>query len=137
MFMLNMGPGMDMAFPDVCKTPVPTPAAVIPIPYPNMAVSTTSAPAAYTITINAMPVLNQLSMGMVSAGDQPGVLLGLAGQIIMGQTNYNLGCFTIFTGGAPAQRMTSLTGQNSLGVQPNAPVGMCLVPSQLTVLALG
>ena len=136
MFMLNMGPGMNMAFPDVCNTP--TPAGVpAPIPYPNVSDSTTSAPAAYTITINAMPVLNQLSMGMVSTGDEPGVLLGVAGQIIKGQTNYNLGCFTIFVGGAPAQRVTSLTGQNALGVQPNAPAGMCLVPSQLTVLALG
>ena len=135
MFMLNMGPGMDLGFPDVCKTPVP-PGAVAPIPYPNTATSTTSAPAAYTITVDAMPALNQLSKGMVSAGDQPGVLLGLADQAIGGQTNYNVGCFTIFTGGAPAQRMTSVTGQNSMGMIQNAP-GMCLSPSQVTVLTLG
>ena len=134
MFQLTMGPGMNLAFPDVCKTP--TPAGPVPVPYPNMASSTTSSPAPYTITVDAMPVLNQLSKGMVSGGDQPGVLLGLTDQAIAGQTLYTLGCFTIFTGGAPAQRLTSLTGQNAMGMLANAP-GMCCVPSQVTVLTLG
>ncbi|MFH1019068.1 MAG: DUF4150 domain-containing protein [Pseudomonadota bacterium] len=134
MFQLTMGPGMNMAFPDVCKTP--TPAGPVPIPYPNMSYSTISSPAPYTITVDAMPVLNQLSKGMVSVGDQPGVLLGLVDQALAGQTIYTLGCFTIFAGGAPAQRLTSLTGQNAMGMIPNAP-GMCAVPSQVTVLTLG
>ena len=49
---------------------------------------------------------------------------------------YLLGCFTIFVDGPPAQRLTSITGQNALGLLPNAP-GMTLVPSQFTVLTLG
>lgn len=134
MFQLTMGPGMNLAFPDVCKTP--SPAGPVPLPYPNTSVSTNSAPAPYTITIDAMPVLNQLSKGLVSVGDQPGVLLGVTDQAIGGQTLYLQGCFTIFTGGAPAQRLSSLTGQNAMGVLANAP-GVCTVPSQVTVLTLG
>lgn len=133
MFQLNMGCGMDFAFPDVCLTPVVVP---VPVPYPNMAFSVTSAPAAYNILLDCMPALNQLSEGLVSLGDQPGVLLGVVSHLEAGEAEYILGCFTIFVDGPPAQRLTSITGQNAVGLLPNAP-GMTLVPSQFTVLTLG
>jgi len=133
MFQLNMGCGMDMAFPDVCLTPLVVP---VPVPYPNMAFSVTSAPAAYNILVDCMPALNQLSEGLVSVGDQPGALLGVVSHLEAGEAEYLLGCFTIFVDGPPAQRLTSITGQNALGLLPNAP-GMTLVPSQFTVLTLG
>lgn len=133
MFQLNMGCGMDLGFPDVCLTPVVVP---VPVPYPDMAFSVTSAPAAYNILIDCMPALNQLSEGLVSVGDQPGVLLGVVSHLEAGEAEYLLGCFTIFVDGPPAQRLTSITGQNALGLLPNAP-GMSIVPSQFTVLTLG
>jgi hypothetical protein len=133
MFQLNMGCGMDLAFPDVCLTPVVVP---VPVPYPDMAFSVTSAPAAYNILVDCMPALNQLSEGLVSVGDQPGVLLGVVSHLEAGEAEYLLGCFTIFVDGPPAQRLTSMTGQNALGLLPNAP-GMTIVPSQFTVLTLG
>jgi hypothetical protein len=133
MFQLNMGCGMDLGFPDVCLTPVVVP---VPVPYPDMAFSVTSAPAAYNILIDCMPALNQLSEGLVSVGDQPGVLLGVVSHLEAGEAEYLLGCFTIFVDGPPAQRLTSMTGQNALGLLPNAP-GMSIVPSQFTVLTLG
>lgn len=133
MFQLNMGCGMDLGFPDVCLTPVVVP---VPVPYPDMAFSVTSAPAAYNILIDCMPALNQLSEGLVSVGDEPGVLLGVVSHLESGEAEYLLGCFTIFVGGPPAQRLTSMTGQNALGLLPNAP-GMTIVPSQFTVLTLG
>ncbi|MGE4263155.1 MAG: DUF4150 domain-containing protein [Desulfovibrio sp.] len=133
MFQLNMGCGMDLGFPDVCLTPVVVP---VPVPYPDMAFSVTSAPAAYNILVDCMPALNQLSEGLVSVGDQPGVLLGVVSHLEAGEAEYLLGCFTIFVDGPPAQRLTSVTGQNALGLLPNAP-GMTLVPSQFTVLTLG
>lgn len=133
MFQLNMGCGMDLGFPDVCLTPVVVP---VPVPYPDMAFSVTSAPAAYNILIDCMPALNQLSEGLVSVGDEPGVLLGVVSHLESGEAEYLLGCFTIFVDGPPAQRLTSITGQNALGLLPNAP-GMTIVPSQFTVLTLG
>ncbi|MBI5520492.1 MAG: DUF4150 domain-containing protein [Desulfovibrio sp.] len=133
MFQLNMGCGMDLGFPDVCLTPVVVP---VPVPYPDMAFSVTSAPAAYNILVDCMPALNQLSEGLVSVGDQPGVLLGVVSHLEAGEAEYLLGCFTIFVDGPPAQRLTSVTGQNALGLLPNAP-GMSIVPSQFTVLTLG
>ncbi|WPL16635.1 hypothetical protein Thiowin_01602 [Thiorhodovibrio winogradskyi] len=134
MFALSMGSGMDLGFPDVCLTP--TPLGPLPIPYPDIAFSAASAPAAYNVLTSCTPSLNQLSMGLVSVGDQPGVMLGLVSHIEAGQTDYELGSLTIFADGTPMQRLTSITGQNAMGMLPNAP-GVCIVPSQITVLNLG
>ena len=134
MFMLSMGPGMDLAFPDVCLTPVgPVPT---PVPYPNTALSATTAPMVPNVLVECTPALNMMSKGLVSMGDQAGVLLGVASHMEAGQTSYMVGCATIMVGGAPAQRLTSVTGQNCMGVLPNA-VGACIAPSQVTVLTLG
>ncbi len=133
MFALSMGAGMDMCFPDVCLTPVPVPT---PVPYPNIAMSATTAPMAARVLTECTPTINMLSKGIVSMGDQPGIACGAVSHLIAGQTSYNVGCFTIMMGGAPAQRLTSVTGQNCMGVIPNG-VGACIVPSQVTLLTLG
>jgi hypothetical protein len=134
MFMLSMGPGTDLAFPDVCLTPIGP--VVTPVPYPNTAMSATTMPMVPNVLVECTPALNMMSMGLVSLGDQPGVLLGMVSHLEAGQTSYEVGCFTIMGGGAPAQRLTSITGQNCMGVLPNA-VGACIAPSQVTVLSLG
>jgi len=127
-----MGEGMDLGFPDVCLTPP----LAIPLPYPDEAETVTTAPAAYNVMIDCMPVINMGSIGLVSLGDDAGILLGVVSHMISGDIIYEVGCFTIFVDGMPAQRLTSITGQNSMFILPNAP-GMCIVPSQVTVLALG
>ena len=124
---------MDLGFPDVCLTPVPAPT---PIPYPNVAMSASTLPMAINVLTECTPTLNMLSKGLVSVGDQPGVAMGVVSHIEAGQTSYEVGCFTIMMGGAPAQRLTSVTGQNCMAVMPNGP-GVCLVPSQVTLLTLG
>lgn len=133
MFMLTMGPGMNFGFPDVCITPA---ALGAPLPYPNINMSTLSAPMVPTVLVDCMPSLNLLSKGVLSSGDEAGTAGGVVSHLIDGQTEYIVGCFTILVGGAPAQRLTSVTGQNSMGMLPNA-VGMCIAPSQVTVLTLG
>lgn len=134
MFMLSLGPGMDMAFPDVCKTPVL--GVPVPIPYPDIAFSATSEPMAENVLVECTPALNQISEGLVSVGDDAGAELGLVSEDISGETVYVVGCITVLVDAIPAQRLTSVTGQNAMGVLPNAP-GVCMCPSQATVLALG
>ena len=138
MFMLSMGAGVDMGFPDVCITPIPAPTGEIPtpIPYPDIAMSATSSLPVVHVLVDCMPALNQLSEGVVSAGDTTGLEGGVVSHDVDGEAEYLVGCFTILVGGAPAQRLTSVTGQNAAGVLPNAP-GMCATPSQVTVLSLG
>ncbi len=134
MFQSTMGGGMSLGFPDVCLTP--TPAGPIPIPYPNMATGATSNPltTALTVLTDCMPSLNQMSQTMISMGDNAGVNMGVASGLVMGPQEFILGSLTVLKEGAPAQRMTSITGHNGLSM--NAP-GISLVPSQVTVLVLG
>jgi hypothetical protein len=63
-----------------------------------------------------------------------GVNMGVASGMVMGPSEFILGSFTVFKEGAPAQRLTSMTGHNGLSM--NCP-GVTLVPSQVTVLVLG
>jgi hypothetical protein len=134
MFALTLGSGLDFSFPDVCLTMVgPDPA---PVPYPNFSETITTEPSVDNVTIDCMPVINLMSKGLVSEGDEAGELLGMVSHMDSGETGYTLGCFTIFMGGAPCQRLTSLTEQNCLEVLPNS-VGLAIAPSQVTVLTLG
>lgn len=134
MFQSTMGGGMALGFPDVCLTP--TPAGPLPIPYPNMATGATTNPmtTALTVLTDAMPSLNQMSQTMISMGDNAGVNMGVASGMVMGPQEFILGSITVLKEGAPAQRMTSITGHNGLSM--NCP-GVALVPSQVTVLVLG
>ena len=134
MFMLSQGAGTNFAFPDVCNTYVGE--AEMPMTYPNFNMSATTAPAAYNVLVDCMPTSNQLSLGLMSNGDEIGILGGMVSAMIDGQTEYIVGCVTILVDGIPAQRLTSMTGQNCMGVSPNT-VGNCLCPSQVTVLTLG
>ena len=134
MFQNTMAGGMNLGFPDVCLTP--TPVGPIPIPYPNISTGATTNPATTALTglCDGMPSLNQMSMGLISNGDNAGVNLGVASGLVMGPTEFILGSFLVLKGGTPAQRMTSITGHNGLSM--NAP-GVSLAPSQVTVLVLG
>jgi hypothetical protein len=138
MYLLTMGPGTNLGFPDVCITPVPSPVGPVPtpIPYPNINVPVNSSPVATSVLAVCMPVINQSSQGLLSSGDEPGTMGGVASHRMIGQTNYELGCFTIFIDGPPAQRLTSMTGQNAMGKLMNTP-GTCISPTQTTVLTLG
>jgi hypothetical protein len=106
------------------------------MPYPNVAMSAATAPVVPNVLVECTPALNAMSIGLVSLGDEAGLLLGAVSHMMSGQTSYDVGCFTIMVGGAPAQRLTSVTGQNCMAVLPNS-VGACIAPSQATLLALG
>jgi hypothetical protein len=129
----NMG-GMSLGFPDVCKTP--TPVGPVPLPYPNISTGATGNPAtaAMTVLCLCMPVHNQMTMTLMSNGDEAGVLGGVVSNLIIGPQDYNLGSFRIFMQGPPVQRLTSLTGHN--GIVDNG-VGVSIAPSQPKLLTLG
>jgi hypothetical protein len=124
--------GMDIGFPDVCKTP--SPAGPVPIPYPNMSMGTTSAPPCTKVFFSGMPAHNMNTQGTVSNGDNAGVAGGgVASNMIMGPDRKLIGSFSVLLEGMPATKMTSMTGQN--GASMNVP-GASLVPSQIKVLIL-
>ncbi len=132
MFMLTTGPGTVAAFPDVCRTP-PVGTAVA---YPNTVRTATSAPVAEQVIVEGAPALNQLSQGQVGTGNEAGRLKGVVSAEVGGRCLFTGGCSTVLIDGAPAQRVTSISGQNAAGMQSNAR-GMAVGPSQSTVLTLG
>ncbi len=126
-------PGMDFAFPDVCRTPAPPPVVMLPIPYPNMALKPMALPPTTSIRhlISFMPSHHIGTTIPTTTGDYGGVLGGMVSQVFMGPAR-NLRCSVkVITGGMPATRLLDNTLQNLT----NAP-GMTLVPGQFKVLYL-
>ena len=126
-------PAVNFAFPDVCNTP--TPVGPIPIPYPNIALTTMAIPptAALKVLISAMPAHNLMTTVPMSNGDNAGVALGIASGMVMGPCRHTMGSTNVLYGGMPATKMTSMSGQN--GMSMNIP-GMTLTPSQVKVMLL-
>jgi len=121
--------GMDLGFPDVCLTPAGP--ALVPVPYPNIAMGPTAIPSQTTVMIMAMPAHNLSTTTPLTNGDNAGVGMGVASGMIMGPSRHLTGSFSVLFGGVPATRLTSMSLQNST----NAP-GVRLVPSQSVVLLL-
>jgi hypothetical protein len=122
-----------MAMPDVCKTPVGP--SIVPIPYPNISMGATANPStiASKILISGAPGHTIGTEIPMSAGGLPGVAGGIVSGKVMGPTKVLMGSTSIFFGGKPAARLTSMTGQN--GSSMNA-VGVTLSPSQVKILIL-
>ena len=127
--------GMNMAAPDVCKTPAPPPVGMVPIPYPNMAQLLLALPptACLKVLIQAMPSHHLMTMTPLSNGDEAGVMGGVVSQVFIGPSKHLMGSFSVLHCGMPATKLTSPTGQN--GIMMNAP-GMTIVPSQVKVMIM-
>lgn len=122
---------MNFAFPDVCKTIVGP--AVVPLPYPNIAVSVTHIPSQFKVIIGGGLAENLLTSGTVSTGDEAGLAMGLISQIDVGPDRPFLGSFKVMIGGVFSTRLTSIQGQNGM---PCNTVGISITPSQIRVMAL-
>ena len=131
MFANTQFPAIDLGFPDVCKTLIAL--AVVPIPYPNIGVTSTAIPNIFNMFTTAMPDHNLMTTVPISNGDQPGLLLGVVSQLIMGPVRHVFGSFKVFKQVMPATKMLSMTGQNGMAL--NIP-GMTLTPCQVKILIL-
>ncbi|EMF07056.1 DUF4150 domain-containing protein [Serratia marcescens] len=120
--------GMDLAFPDVCLTPVPLPT---PIPYQNISLGPTAVPNAQNILFMGSPAHNMATLTPLTNGDCQGVGTGVISGTVMGPSRHLTGVTTVLLKGSPATRLTSVSQQNSTNV-----MGMRVVPSQLKVLML-
>lgn len=135
MFVNTQMGGMHFAMPDVCLTPIPSPAGPIPtpIPYPNIAVPMTAIPSQIKVLILAMPAHNLMTITPMSNGDNAGVNMNPISGMVMGPTKHLMGSIKVLYGGMPVTKMLSPTGQN--GMSPGA-FGASLVPSQIKVMVM-
>lgn len=120
--------GMDLAFPDICKTPP----ALLPVPYPNFALGPMAIPNVWNTLLMMMPAHNLLTTIPITNGDNPGVALGLISQTVMAQARRITCVPNVLFGCIPATRLTGLTIQNTINAR-----GMRVLPSQLKVVLLG
>lgn len=123
--------GMNMCFPDVCKTPAPPAPSPIPIPYPNISQQMMGVPPVPTHLIGGGPAHNMKTKPAISNGDEPGVAGGLKSSKFIGQTKMKKGSSCVKIKGKPATKMLMPTSHNG-----DNGVGVTLVPSQVKVLAL-
>jgi hypothetical protein len=129
MFANNQMGGQDIGVPDVCLTPAGP--ALVPVPYPNVAMGLMGVPAAYNVLFGGAPAHNLGTTVVMTNGDNAGVATGVASGTVMGPSRHLTGAFSVLVGGMPATRLTSMSLQNST----NCP-GARLVPSQVVVLLL-
>lgn len=131
MFMLNNGGAQTSASPDVCK--VPTPAGPVPTPFVNLGTTQMADPGGLVnkVLVANMPAMNQASKILMTNGNQPGTVGGVASNKIMGQVQFMNGSTKVMVGGKPAVRVGVMTGQN--GAPVNA-VGSVVAPSQTKVM---
>lgn len=134
-FATTQMPAMNMAMPDVCLTPIPSPAGPIPtpMPYPNIALTATAIPSQVKMLTLAMPNHNMMTITPMSNGDNGGLMMNPLSGMVMGPQKQLLGSVKTFIGGLPANKMLGLSGQN--GMMPGA-FGATLSPSQIKLMIL-
>lgn len=120
----NRGVGMNLGFPDVCLTPVGP--AVVPIPYPNLAMNVQAMPFSVVVMITMMNALNMASKILMTSGDEAGVAHPMMKQ--MGA--YTMGNPIVFIEKMPGICLLCPTTGNNM----NNPLGAVLVPSVTVVM---
>lgn len=121
MFATSQKMGLDMAFPDLCKTPP----AGIPIPYPNMAFPMAAIPVAVRIFYSGAFAHNLATKIPLTLGDMPGVMMGLiSNSVASSSRRLLLNSYTTLVFGTPANRLMAMGPQNRINT-----VGGTIVPS--------
>src|SRR5205809_7183075 len=87
--------GVSTIAPDVCKTPAP-PAPPIPIPYPNIAMSSDTSAGTSSVKCDGNPTCVKDSNFMTSTGDEAGSLLGVASNKVKGKAEFVNFSFDVF-----------------------------------------
>lgn len=85
--------GMSIVFPDICKTP--TPGGPVPVPYPNIAMSSDTVGGPTTIKCDGgMPMVQGATYSM-STGDEAGSAGGVISGTIKGPAEFMLYSFDV------------------------------------------
>jgi hypothetical protein len=102
--------GVSTAFPDVCKTP--TPGGPVPIPYPNVAMSSDLAKGSKEVTFDGKSICLKDSEISTSTGDEAGSLNGVVSQKIKGKAQFQNYSFDVKVEGKNVCRLSDPTAQN-------------------------
>lgn len=109
--------GTTAAFPDVCKTPVPS-APPTPIPYPNVAKSSDAAKAAKSVKADGNPICVKNSNFSTSTGDEAGSVGGVASGKTKGKAEFVNFSFDVKIEGKNVPRAMDLMLHNDKNTTP-------------------
>ena len=109
--------GVTIAFPDVCKTPIP-PAGPVPIPYPNIAKSSDTAKGTKKVKCDGNPVCVKDSNFSTSVGDEPGSAKGVASSKTKGKAEFILYSMDVKFEGKNVARAFDLMLHNDKNTPP-------------------
>lgn len=109
--------GVTIAFPDVCKTPAP-PLPFVPIPYPNIAMSSDSMQTAKKVKAKGCPICIKDSNFKMSSGDEAGSLLGMVSQKIKGKAEFVMSSFDVKAEGKGVTRALDIMLHNDKNTPP-------------------
>ena len=109
--------GKTIAFPDVCKTP--SPGGPIPIPYPNIAMSSDSAKTASSVVVDGNPICTKDSNFSTSTGDEAGTAGGgVASSKTKGKAEFVNCSFDVQAEGKAVARALDLMLHNDKNTPP-------------------
>ena len=108
--------GTTIAFPDVCKTP--TPAGPVPIPYPNIAMSSDTGKGTTSVKCDGNPVCVKDSVFQMSTGDEAGSAGGVASSKIKGKAEFVMYSFDVKFDGKNACRAFDIMLHNDKNTPP-------------------
>ncbi len=103
--------GTSAVFPDVCKTP--SPAGPVPIPYPNIAMSSSASDTATTVKADGQPIMLKSSVFSTSSGDEAGSAGGgVVSNCIKGKAQFITYSFDVKAEGENVPRNLDMMKQN-------------------------
>jgi len=109
--------GVTVAFPDVCLTPAP-PAPPVPIPYPNIAMSSDTAKGTKTVKVDGNPACVEDSNFSRSTGDEAGTNKGVASATNMDKAEFVNYSFDVKFDGKCVARAFDLMLHNNKNTPP-------------------
>jgi hypothetical protein len=102
--------GTSISFPDVCKTP--SPAGPIPIPYPNIAMSSDTMSGSKTVKMDGNELMLKDANMKMSTGDEAGAAMGVVSSKIKGKAEFINYSFDVKVDGKNVCRLSDPTQQN-------------------------
>ena len=132
--------GTTIAFPDVCKTP--SPGGPIPIPYPNIAMSSDTAKGSKKVKMDGNPICTKDSNFKMSTGDEAGSAGGgVVSNKIKGKAEFVMFSFDVKVEGKNVARAFDIMLHNDKNTPPfpvlQPPVVAIGMPPQPECLVCG
>lgn len=110
--------GTSIAFPDTCQTP--SPAGPVPIPYPNVAMSSDTAQGSTQVTCDGNPICLADSNFAMSSGDEAGSAGGgVASGTVKGKAEFILYSFDVKVEGKNVARALDTMLHNNKNTPPS------------------